>query len=188
MDKINNLVVINGSPRPDNISNTYQALIAETEFLKEKNPEMKINYFKLPANLSGCRNCKECSLDCNIKDNFQEITEAIKDADVVMLGSPVYLDMPTPQMVAFLTRLNCKAENTNREFFRDKRAYLVATSFCSGTKTVLHTMMGACEMLGFTIEGRSTREYITLWQDNKLRGGMTRNDAIYVKKIGAKHA
>lgn len=104
-----------------------------------------------------------------------------------MLGSPVYLDMPTPQMVAFLTRLNCKAENTNREFFRDKKAYLVATSFCSGTKTVLHTMMGACEMLGFTIEGRSTREYITLWQDDKLRGGMTRADAIYVKKIGTKH-
>lgn len=186
MEKINKLVVVNGSPRPDNNSNTYQALMAEVEFLKEKNPEMETKYFKLPTNLSGCINCRECSVDCNIKDNFQEIVETIEDADVVMLGSPVYLDMPTPEMVAFLTRLNCKAENTNREFFRDKKAYLVATSFCSGTKTVLHTMMGACEMLGFTIEGRSTREYITLWQDEKLRGGMTREDAIYVKKIGAK--
>lgn len=187
MKNINKLVIINGSPRPDNISNTFQALMAEKEFLEEINPNMEVSYFKLPSNLRGCINCPECSVDCNIKDNFQEIVETMKDADTIMLGSPVYLDMPTPQMVAFLTRLNCKAENTNREFFKDKKAYLVATSFCSGTKTVLHTMMGACEMLGFTIEGRSTREYITLWQDNKLRGGMTRDDAIYIKKIGAKH-
>ena len=39
--------------------------------------------------------------------------------------------------------------------------------------------MGACEMLGFTIEGRSTREYVVLWKDKKLRGGMTRNDTFY---------
>ena len=178
MEKINKLVVVNGSPRPDNISNTYQALMAEVEFLKEKNPEMETKYFKLPTNLSGCINCRECSVDCNIKDNFQEIVETIEDADVVMLGSPVYLDMPTPEMVAFLTRLNCKAENTNREFFRDKKAYLVATSFCSGTKTVLHTMMGACEMLGFTIEGRSTREYITIWQSEICRGCLTSEVAL----------
>lgn len=71
MEKIDNLVVINGSPRPDNISNTYRALMAETEFLKEKNPNMNINYFKLPADLRGCQNCKKCFLECNIKDNFQ---------------------------------------------------------------------------------------------------------------------
>ena len=187
MEKVNKLVVINSSPRADTISNTYKALVAEVEFLQEKNPNMDVVYFKLPTDLKGCINCEKCSVDCNIKDKFQEIALEIATADAVMLGSPVYLDMPTPRMVAFLTRLNCKAENTNREFFRDKKIFLVATSFCSGTKTVLHTMMGACEMLGFTIDGRSTREYITLWQDNKLRGGMTRDDAIYVKKIGTKH-
>lgn len=187
MGEINKLVIINGSPRSDNISNTYRALMAEKNYLEDRNPIMEVSYFKLPTNFTGCINCPACSVDCNIKDEFQRIVEKIADADAVMLGSPVYLDMPTPQMVAFLTRLNCKAENTNREFFRNKKAFLVATSFCSGTKTVLHKMMGACEMLGFTIDGRSTREYITLWQDNKLRGGMTRDDAIYVKKIGAKH-
>lgn len=39
-------------------------------------------------------------------------------------------------------------------------------------------MMGACEMLGFTIEGRSTREYIYKWDDIKVRGGMHRDDTI----------
>ena len=68
MEKINKLVVVNGSPRPDNISNTYQALMAEVEFLKEKNPEMETKYFKLPTNLSGCINCRECSVDCNSRN------------------------------------------------------------------------------------------------------------------------
>ena len=59
--------------------------------------------------------------------------------------------------------------------------HLLATGFCSGTKTCIHTMMGACEMLGFTIKGRSTREYIVKWSDKKLRGGMTREDAIFIE-------
>ncbi len=187
MNEINRLVVINSSPRPDTISNTYQALMAEVEFLQEKNPNLNVSYFKLPTDLKGCINCPKCSIDCNIKDEFQNIAFEIAEADAVMLGSPVYLDMPTPQMVAFLTRLNCKAENTEREFFRNKKVLLVATSFCSGTKTVIHSMMGACEMLGFTIEGRSSREYICLWKDNKLRGGMSRKDAVYIKKFGERH-
>lgn len=186
MGNIHKLVVINGSPRSEEVSNTFKALMAEKNYLLCSNPIDEVRYFQLPTNLSGCIDCRKCLVDCNIKDEFQEIVDAIEDADAVMLGSPVYLDMPTPQMVAFLTRLNCKAENTNREFFRDKKAYLVATSFCSGTKTVLHTMMGACEMLGFTIDGRSTREYISLWQDNKLRGGMRREDAVYIKKLGVR--
>lgn len=174
------LVVINGSPRSDSVSNTYKALIAEVDYFVKNNPGLEVEYFKLPSNLQGCMNCEKCDVTCNIKDGFQEIALALEDATDVMLGSPVYLDMPTAQMVAFLTRLNCKAENTNREFFRNKRVYLVSTSFCSGTKSCIHVMMGACEMLGFTIEGRSTREYIVKWSDKKLRGGMRREDAIFL--------
>lgn len=33
MKNINKLVIINGSPRPDNVSNTFKALMAEKEFL-----------------------------------------------------------------------------------------------------------------------------------------------------------
>uniref|UniRef100_UPI00402638FA NAD(P)H-dependent oxidoreductase n=1 Tax=Candidatus Scatousia sp. TaxID=3085663 RepID=UPI00402638FA len=110
------------------------------------------------------------------------IIDAMEDASDVMLGSPVYLDMPTPQTVAFLTRLNCMAENTDRKFFANKVIHLVSTAFCSGTKTCIHAMMGACEMLGFTIKGRSSREYIVKWSDKKLRGGLSKNDAIWLDK------
>lgn len=174
------LVAINGSPRPDEISNTYMALIAEINYFRNKYENLIVEYIKLPQNMQGCIHCDECNIECNTKDEFQNIAEKLEDADFVILGSPVYLDMPTSQMVAFLTRLNCKAESTGREFFRNKEVYLVATGLCSGTKSCIHVMMGACEMLGFTIPGRSTREYIVKWTDKKLRGGMGREDFIFL--------
>ncbi|MBS5860948.1 flavodoxin family protein [bacterium] len=182
-EKMKKLVIINGSPRNDSISNTYKALMAETEYYKNKFPELETAYFKLPKDMNGCFNCKTCIPRCVQKgDNLKDIIDAMEDASDVMLGSPVYLDMPTPQTVAFLTRLNCMAENTDRRFFANKAIHLVSTAFCSGTKSCIHAMMGACEMLGFTIKGRSSREYIVKWSDTKLRGGLSRNDAIWLDK------
>lgn len=43
------LVVINGSPRNDEISNTYKALMAEVSFYKSKNPELIVVYKKNPV-------------------------------------------------------------------------------------------------------------------------------------------
>lgn len=179
--KMKKLLILNGSPRTDDESNTYKALMAEAEFYKKKHPTVEIIYKKIPPDITGCRNCHSCHTYCNIKDGFQNIIHEMEDATDVLLGSPVYLDMPTPQTVSFLTRLNCMAENTDRVFFEGKKLYLVATSYCSGTKTCIHTMMGAGEMLGFTIAGRSTREYICKWDDEKIRGGMHRSDVILFK-------
>lgn len=180
------LVIINGSPRPDEVSNTKKALDAFSKDFIDKNKardiEVESVYFKLTPDFRGCMNCKTCNINCNIKgDMFWRILKEMEDATDVMLGSPVYLDMPTPQTVAFLTRLNCRAESTGRKFFAGKRIWLCSTSYCSGTKTCLHLMLGACEMLGFTIPGRSTREYIQKWDDKKLRGGLSaKDDSIYL--------
>lgn len=182
------LVIINGSPRPDEASNTKRALKSFSEYFiaenKEHGIEVESVYFKLTPDFRGCMNCKECVQYCHIKgDMFWRILKELEDATDVMIGSPVYLDMPTPQTVAFLSRLNCMAESTERKFFEGKRVWLCSTAYCSGTKTCLHSMMGACEMLGFTIPGRSTREYIQKWDDTKIRGGMSSTkDCIYLLK------
>ena len=190
-ESMNNVIketekVLEFQPKIEQLFNEVKTFTKSHQILEKENKNMKVKYIKLPTDIMGCINCSRCSIDCNIKDEFQNIVAEIEDASHVLLGSPVYLDMPTAQMVAFLTRLNCKAENTDREFFKNKKAYLLATSYCSGTKTVIYSMMGACEMLGFTIEGRSSREYVQLWQDNKLRGGMSKNDSIYIKSLKKK--
>ncbi|MDO5480994.1 MAG: NAD(P)H-dependent oxidoreductase [Candidatus Saccharibacteria bacterium] len=183
-------VFINGSPRPDSASNTYKALMAERDFFKkramETSEDFSCEYLKIPSDFSGCIGCNSCSSlspYCSQQNNqsFLENTiDTIRPATDIILGSPVYLDLPTPQVVAFLTRLNCMAETTDREFFRGKNMWLVSVSFCSGTKTCIHALMGATEMLGFTLPGRGSREYIFKWDDKKLRGGMRRKDQIFL--------
>lgn len=179
------LLIINGSPRSDKISNTYKVLWDYAEYIQNKYSILKeyTQYIKLPVDMQGCIDCGNCIKKCNINDGIQSYINLIEGAKHIILGSPVYLDMPTPQTVAFLTRLNCMAENTNREFFRGKKMYLVSTAYCSGTKQVISIMRNACEMLGFDIEGRSSREYIQLWKDKKIRGGMSKKDSIYLKGI-----
>jgi multimeric flavodoxin WrbA len=174
------LTIINGSPRSAKISNTYNALMQYADKLVKDGKVDEVYYYKLPLGLKGCANCDVCNVECNIKDECQEIFDSIEKSEYVLFGSPVYLDMPTAQMVAFITRLNCKAENTKREFFRGKKASTLATSYCSGTKTVIHSLIGALEMLGFDIEGRSSREYIQLWNDKKIRGGMAYADSLFM--------
>ena len=179
--KTTKLVVVNGSPHDrttDAALNAYAGYLANKYGIEKE----EIYRWKIPTHLMGCIDCAAgCVKGCRRDDESQtELLPHIAEAQRVIFGSPVYLDMPTPQMVALLTRLNCMAEPTNREFFRGKKAYFVATAYCSGTKQVISTMRNACEMLGFTIEGRSSREYIQLWRDKKLRGGMGKEDAIYL--------
>ena len=185
--EVKKIVLLNGSPRKDSISTTYECLTAwgrkmkqDVESGNDNYDRVELCYLKIPNNLMGCQDCENCEQRCRHKDGFQAILDKIEWATDVVIGTPVYLDMATPQTVALLTRLNCMAESTGREFFRKKRIWLLATSYCSGTKSAIHMMMGACEMLGFTIPGRSTREYIKLWKDTKLRGGMSFSDSVWL--------
>jgi multimeric flavodoxin WrbA len=167
------LLVVNGSPHTN--GNTAKALTAVAEALAVNYDYTRLPLQQLPQDFRGCRDCGpgNCVPHCRFFDDvsLQALLGYLEDADAMLLGSPVYLDMPTPQVVAFLTRLNCMAEPTGRTFFPGKSAYLLATGYCSGTKAVIRTMMGACEMLGFDIPGRSTYEYIVKWNDRKIRGG-----------------
>lgn len=173
MSDAKSLIVINGSPHAE--GTTGKCLQIYAEHLMKKNNIESVIYKIIPVFLEGCLDCRQgCQKYCRFDDPcgfFQSTIKIMEDCDYVLFGSPVYLDMPTGQMVNFLTRLNCMAENTNRKWFKDKKSFFLATGYCSGTKCVIRTMQGACEMLGFTIEGRSSREYIKTWKDKKIRGG-----------------
>lgn len=174
------LTVVNGSYRRDGF--TQEALIAESERLKKEHDIKTVTHLFIPNDLMSCIHCKKgCEPYCKQNDSFHFYISTIESSERVLFGSPVYLDMPSAKMVAFLTRLNCMAENTKREFFRGKKAHFLSVGYCSGTKTVIRTMMGACEMLGFTMEGRCSKEYIIKWNDKKIRGGMGNEKPIFIK-------
>jgi len=176
------LVVINGSYHRNGV--TTKCLSKVSEKICDKFELTPINFF-LDDYIRACVGCKssdkiDCEMWCRFHDQFQDIAHAIEKADRILIGTPVYLDFPTPKLLAFMSRLNCMAENTNREFFRGKCVHIHANGYVSGTKAAIRVLISACEMLGFNVEGRCTTEYIEKWSDTKIRGGMTQEDACFL--------
>ena len=89
---------------------------------------------------TGCRSCFACKIKnsrtnglCAIKDNIRPVLEKAYDADVILIGSPVYLSNPTGAAKSFMERLvypllsyNPKV-NENGEVESGIRAKLVPT-------------------------------------------------------------
>ena len=138
----------------------------------------------IPDDLVGCRHCGKCLPRCAFAadDGFHLLLGELEKATHVLIGTPVYLDFPSPKLLAFLSRLTCMAESTERKFFAGKKVYLHANGYVSGTKAAIGVLLNACEMLGFDIPGRSTSEYIEKWSDKKVRGGMNQREACFIEE------
>lgn len=56
--------------------------------------------------ISGCRGCKYCKSHetCRIDDDMQELYTKIREADVLIFGTPVYFAQMTGQMKQFVDR------------------------------------------------------------------------------------
>jgi len=174
------ILVINGSY--NRYGNTAKALDVLLEHLVKVN---QVGYDKIF--LSDCGACSNCSEglkrnycqnqvkpDCIHHDQFYELIEKMYLYDTIIMGSPVYLDFPSPKLLSLMSRMNFMAESTDRQYYKDIALYVVATGYCSGTKAVTHTLQAAGEMLGLNIPARSSYEWITLWKDRRLRGGDSR--------------
>lgn len=83
------IVIFNGSPRTD--GNTATILQMIERGAKEHHATVKLyNLFKL--RMSACQGCFGCRMqdDCVINDEMKKAIDDIKDADAVVIGSPVY--------------------------------------------------------------------------------------------------
>lgn len=94
-------ILISGSPRRD----------GNTEFLMDyiKN---KMNKEVIQINLSDkkighCLHCDGCveKNSCVQSDDFNEIYKTVQETDHIVLGSPVYVGMPTSKLLALLQRM-----------------------------------------------------------------------------------
>ena len=64
-------------------------------------------------NIRGCDGCRSCveTGKCHIKDDFQEVFEKVKNADGIILASPVYYGAASPQIVSFISRFYSAPDN-----------------------------------------------------------------------------
>jgi multimeric flavodoxin WrbA len=98
------VVSVIGSPRENGNSATIAKRFSQTA--EKLGAEVK-TYTLNSMNFKGCQGCFLCKtkLDrCAVKDELTEVLDAIREADVVVLGSPVYYWDVTGQTKSFLDR------------------------------------------------------------------------------------
>lgn len=101
-------IFLNGSPRKN--FNTAKLLESAMNGAKDSGAEVEmIDLFQ--NEFTGCKSCFACKVKnsktnglCAVKDNLRPILEKTFDADIVVLGSPVYFSYPTGQFRNFLER------------------------------------------------------------------------------------
>ncbi|MCL2164139.1 MAG: flavodoxin family protein [Oscillospiraceae bacterium] len=85
-----NIVVLSGSPRKNGNTDRLAAAFVEGA----ESADMKVTLFRVAdMNIAGCRGCNHCFEEkgvCVQKDDAQSILDALKDADVFVLASPIY--------------------------------------------------------------------------------------------------
>lgn len=97
------VLLINGSPHKE--GTTYTALSEAAKVLTEEGIEAEI--FHIGSSVRGCSVCLGCKDGggCVVKDSVNEAAEKLREADGVIVGSPVYYASPNGSMLAFLDRL-----------------------------------------------------------------------------------
>ena len=104
------VLLVNGSPRPNR--NTGKALRAAMEGAVEAGAEAEIVNLYTVKNLKGCYSCFRCQRKgfdktdpvCCVTDELWPWLDKARQADVVILGSPVYFSYPTGLLRAFVER------------------------------------------------------------------------------------
>ena len=99
------VLIINGSPREDQCIGT--AIAEMLPVFKEEGIETEvINIGKKP--IRGCIACQSCSKTgkCVFDDDLvNETAEKFREADGLIIGSPVYFSSPNGSLISFLDRL-----------------------------------------------------------------------------------
>lgn len=102
-------IFINGGPRKNN--NTVKMLQSAMQGAGEAGAQVKLIHL-YDIDFKGCKSCFACKVKnsrtngvCALKDDLRPVLERCREADVIVLGSPVYYSYPTGVIRAFMERL-----------------------------------------------------------------------------------
>lgn len=97
------LAFVGSAKHSGNISSIVKKIL---EGARENELETKIYYLN-DMNIKGCQGCLYCRKHdtCCIKDDMQSVYTDIKSADIIIIGSPVYMCQVSAQTKLLLDRL-----------------------------------------------------------------------------------
>ncbi|HJO92807.1 MAG TPA: flavodoxin family protein [Victivallales bacterium] len=135
------VIAINGSPRKNGNTSVLIQTVFE-ELNREGIETEEINIGK--TNFKGCIACNKCwkTRDgrCAIPDhNFNEIVDKLREADGIILGSPVYLGDVSGQMKTFMDRVSYASTGAG-EIFKRKVGASIAAARRQGTIPTINTL------------------------------------------------
>lgn len=127
------VVAFNGSPRKE--GNTYHAIKAVAAELEKEGIEVEIVHVGNKV-IRGCLGCNGCSRNknekCVINDEVNEWIQKMKEADGIILGSPVHYAGIPGTMKSFLDRAFYVASSNNSLFRHKVGASVVAVRRTGG--------------------------------------------------------
>lgn len=131
------VVALNGSPKAK--GNTYQAIQLVADELAKAGIETEVLHVG-KEEIRGCTACGQCFKNkdekCVIQgDQVNEWIQKMKEADGIILGSPVYFSAVSGTMKAFLDRAFYVASSNNGLFRHKVGASVVAVRRSGGLPT-----------------------------------------------------
>jgi multimeric flavodoxin WrbA len=142
-----------GSPNIN--GNTAKLVNAILDGATENNAE-KVIYNLASLNIKGCDACGRCKESgiCLIEDDMQKIYREIEAADVVVLGTPIYMWQMTAQTKLFVDRLTAFLKTNFSSRLDNKKLILVFSQGISDIeafKPYFEYTAGLLYYLGFDV-------------------------------------
>ena len=98
------IVAVLGSPRPQGNSSTLaRAFLQAAGERGAEITEYHLNQMDFQG-CQGCRGCKTKSQTCILEDDLTPVLQAVRDADLLVLASPVYFGDISGQLKCFFDR------------------------------------------------------------------------------------
>jgi multimeric flavodoxin WrbA len=123
---VKKIVVFNGSPRMDGNTATLLNLVAKGA--RDAGGEVKF-YTLFKMKFMACQSCFSCRVkpDCAINDELRAALQEVKDADGLVIGSPIYMMQMTGPVKNLYDRLFPLTDDQYRPRFGKKKMITVYT-------------------------------------------------------------
>lgn len=160
------VILINGSPRKN--WNTHKLLMEAERGAKEAGAETEIIHL-FDLKYTDCISCFACKVRgnktegvCAVRDDLKPVLDKIADANVVIIGSPIYYGNLTGQALSFINRLlfpvmhyeiDSQTGKPEKILKKEKKCGLIATMNASeeyahnGYGNTMESIVGAIGMV-----------------------------------------
>jgi len=159
------VIAICGSPRKN--GNTKLMLGEALRGAKGKGAKTELIQLS-GKNIKYCLGCDNCNFPCRIKDDTGKIYKKMIDADIIIIGSPVYCCNVSGLLKNFMDRCTCLTRPELKLKGKVGGAITVSGFFTGNAETEYH-IWDFLNWQGIMLPGRCTAEGFSLKKGEILR-------------------